>query len=343
MPSQATMQSKFVNYHIGSRNVQVGFPILPVFARDIINVLFDADSDSIDQTLQLWSQHSECETKVFPYCISGDERCETLHINFDAYTSSILPFNTEYAAFYTVSNADRVDYVLEESCRTMERRKVKAVSLDALLDLDIFRGSPPDFLSLDTQGSEYRILSGASAALRHNILGLMVEVEFVQLYEGQELFHHIQSLLEHAGFRLTRIITNEEFSPFRGPIGARGRGFVLAGEALFLRRLETLKDLKSDDERYAYLHKLAFISIMFECLEYASQVLNEADRLTPSQSLMQELGQRRYFKFLREMVTAIAGLPPEYLLTMEEAMTFRDAQARFKARGSPIGSGDGAS
>lgn len=337
------MQSKFVNYHIGSRNVQVGFPILPAFAGDIINVLFDADVDSIDQTTKLWGQHSECETQVFPYCISEDERCETLHINFDAYTSSIFSFNPEYAAFYTLSNADQVDYILEESCRTMERRKVKAISLDALLASDSFRGRPPDFLSLDTQGSEYRILSGASGALRHNILGLMVEVEFVQIYEGQELFHHIQLLLEHAGFRLTRIMTNEEFSPFRGPIGARARGFVLSGEALFLRRLETFKDVKSDDEGYLYLHKLAFISIMFGCLEYAIQVLNEADRLVPSQSVMRELGQRRYFKFLRETVAAVAALPPEYPLTMKEALTFEEAQRRFKESGSPIGSGDGAS
>jgi FkbM family methyltransferase len=324
------MQSKFVNYHIGSRNVQVGFPIVPVFARDIINVLFDADIDSVEQTTELWSQHSECETKVFPYCISADERCETLNINFDAYTSSIFSFNPEYAAFYTLSNADRVDYVLGESCRTMEKRKVKSTSLDALLASDSFRESPPDFLSLDTQGSEYRILSGASGALRHNILGLMVEIEFVQIYEGQELCHDVQSLLEDAGFRLVRINTNEEFSPLRAPIGARARGFVLAGEALFLRRLESLKEIGTDDQRYVSLYKLAFISVAFGCLEYAIQVLNEADRLKPSQSVVQELGQRRYFAFLREMVAAVAELPREYPLTMKEAMTFREAQARFK-------------
>jgi FkbM family methyltransferase len=324
------MQFKFVNYHVGGRNVQVSFPILPAFAKDIINILFDADADSIAQTEKLWKQGLECETNVFPYCIAEDERCETLNINFDAYTSSILPFNTEYAGFYTVYEAGQVDYLLGESCRTMEKRSVKATSIDVLLASDAFRASPPDFLSLDTQGSEYRILTGASGALRNNVLGLIVEIEFVQIYEGQELFHNIQSLLEDAGFRLTRISTNEEFSPFRGPIGSRARGFILAGEALFLRRLETLKDMASDDERYVLLYKLAFISVTFGCLEYAIQVLNEADRLRPSQSVAQQLGQRQYFTFLREMIAAVAELPHEYPLTMKEAMTFQDAQARFK-------------
>src|ERR1700730_5734189 len=155
------MQPKFINYHVGSRDVGIGFRILPAFSGDIVNILFDADIDSVAHTKAAWSRTAECEARVFPYCLSNAQRTETLHINFDAFTSSIFPFNTEYGDFYTYYDAGQVDYVLGESVHTMERRSVSTVTLDRLLERDEFRDLPPDFLSIDTQGGEYRILQGA--------------------------------------------------------------------------------------------------------------------------------------------------------------------------------------
>jgi FkbM family methyltransferase len=325
------MQPKFINYHVGSRDVGIGFRILPAFSGDIVNILFDADIDSVAHTKAAWSRTAECETRVFPYCLSNAQRTERLHINFDAFTSSIFPFNTEYGDFYTYYDAGQVDYVLGESVRTMERRTVSTQTLDGLLERDEFRDVPPDFLSIDTQGAEYRILQGAREALRDCVLGLLVEVEFVPIYQGQELFADIQRLLEAEGFRLTAIMQHEEFSPFRGPIGARAGGFVLSGEALFLRRWETLKPAVPDvDRRYLMLHKLAFISVMFERLEYALLVLDAAKRLSPSPWLVHRLEERPYFVFLHQMLDAVAALPAAWPRTMAEAMTFEQAQARFK-------------
>ena len=324
------IQPKLVNYHVGSRDVEIGFRILPTFTGDIVNILFDADIDSIEQTRAAWSRTAECETRVFPYCLSDAQKTETLHINFDAFTSSIFPFNTEYGDFYTYYDAGQVDYVLGESVRTMERRSVSSQTLDGLLDRDEFRDIPPDFLSIDTQGAEYRILQGARGALRDCILGLVVEVEFVPIYQGQELFPDIQRLLEAEGFRLTAIMLQEEFSPFRGTIGARAAGFVLSGNALFLRRWEMLETAVPDaDRRYLMLDKLAFISVMFERLEYALMVLDATKRLSPSKRLVHRLEERAYFTFLNQMLDAVAALPAARPRTMAEAMTFEEAQARF--------------
>jgi FkbM family methyltransferase len=293
--------------------------------------LFDADIDSVEHTRAAWSRTAKCETRVFPYCLSDAQKTETLHINFDAFTSSIFPFNTEYADFYTYYDAGQVDYVLGESVRTMERRSVSTETLDGLLDRDEFREIPPDFLSIDTQGAEYRILQGARGALRDCILGLVVEVEFVPIYQGQELFPDIQRLLEAEGFRLTAIMLHGGFSPFRGPIGARASGFVLSGDALFLRRWEMLETAVPDvDRRYLMLHKLAFISVMFERLEYALMVLEATKRLSPSRRLVHHLEERAYFIFLNQMLDAVAALPAARPRTMAEAMTFEEAQARFK-------------
>ncbi len=325
-------QLKFVNYHVGSRDVAIGFPILAAFDRDIVNVLFDADADSIEQTRHAWQTTAACETLVFPYCLSDSDRSETLHVNFDAYTSSIYPFNTDLSEFYTYYAAGRFDYMLGEVVRPMEQREVAARSLDSLRREAPFRDLPPDFLSVDTQGAELGILEGARDALARHVLGVRVEVEFVPIYRGQPLFRQVQEALEGLGFRLAEVEVNEEFSPHRGPSGARGRGFVLSGDALFLRRFETLAGaVASVEQRYVMLHKLAFVAVMFERLEYALQVLDAADRLRPPPALKKQLESLSYYAFLREMLAAAAALPPVRPPTMGEAMTFEQAQARFRA------------
>jgi FkbM family methyltransferase len=327
------MQSKLVSFHVGSRNVGIGFPILPAFSQDIINVLFDADVDSVAQTSQAWRRMSKCETRVFPYCISEGEGTETLYVNFDAYTSSLLPFNPEYKECYTYFSPGRHDYVLGEAMRTMEARPVTTQAIDTLLQQPAFRETAPNFLSLDTQGSEYRILLGARRALHRHILGLLVEVEFAPIYKDQPLFGDIQKLIENSGFRLAGITLHGhgQYSPYRGPIPARGRGFVLSGEALALRRVETLVELITDvDQLYLMLQKLAFISVMFERLEYALQVLELAKRLSPSTDLLTRLDERAYCVFLRQMLETVASLPQTRPPTMGEVMTFDEAQARFK-------------
>lgn len=325
------IDSKFSAFHVGSRDVGIGFRILPAFAADICNILFDADADSIEQTRRAWQAASACETRVFPYCMSDRDGVEPLRINFDAYTNSMLPFNQAYGDYYTYYEAGRLDYILKEAVETMEVRWVQAHALDSLLRSSKLGHFVPDFLSLDTQGTEYRILRGARTALRGHVIGVQLEAEFVPIYEGQELFRDLQPMLEDAGFRLAGLELHDGSSSFRGRIGARARGFLSSGDALFLRRWETLEDAVPDvDRRYMMLHKLAFASIVFERLEYALEVLQAADRLRPSPAVVESLEERGYFRFLRELRDAVAALPQKLPPTMREAMTFEEAQARFK-------------
>ena len=53
------------------------------------------------------------------------------------------------------------DYQLGETHKTMEKVHVSTLTLDDMLSNED-RVSAPDFLSIDTQGSELRILKGGS-------------------------------------------------------------------------------------------------------------------------------------------------------------------------------------
>jgi len=60
------------------------------------------------------------------------------------------------------------------------------------------------FLKLDTQGSELHVLQGATRVLSECV-GLEVEAEFSELYEGQPLFADVDRFLRAQGFVLWRL------------------------------------------------------------------------------------------------------------------------------------------
>lgn len=67
------------------------------------------------------------------------------------------------------------------------------------------RHERPDFLCLDVQGAELSILQGAAEMLRHGVLGIRCEVEFLPLYRDQPLFGDVLGYLQDFGFCLARL------------------------------------------------------------------------------------------------------------------------------------------
>jgi hypothetical protein len=107
--------------------------------------------------------------------------------------SSIRETNPEYQAFYAVEND--LDYCWGESSRTMETHEFEVQTIDHVFEKGLVDCPLPDFLSIDTQGSEFAILTGARQVLEKSILGLLFEVEFHLMYENQKLFYDIYKLI----------------------------------------------------------------------------------------------------------------------------------------------------
>jgi len=106
-----------------------------------------------------------------------------------------------------------------------------------------------DFLKLDTQGSEFDILSGASRMLQ-TCLGVEAEVMFHPLYDEQPMFADVDVLLRNAGFHLWRLdsLTHYMEQPNTEPTGetlvqyehfrikhAHGSGRLVWGNAIYFR------------------------------------------------------------------------------------------------------------
>lgn len=127
---------------------------------------------------------TEPRVKLHQLALSDAVGVATLHVNAQAYTTSLL---TPLAP------------ALMTTIRTQE---VATTTLDAWSDAS---GVQPAFLKLDLQGKEQAALLGASRLLRESVRAVLAEVNMYARYHGGCLFHEITGTLYDYGFRLHRL------------------------------------------------------------------------------------------------------------------------------------------
>jgi len=261
-------EAKIVLHHVGGRWGNHGFPRLPAFAGDFVEVLYEADTDAIAAIHQA-RMGQPGKLIVVSACLADVDGEALLHIYNNPGLTSLRAFGPALARRY--QNQFGIDFDFgADGARLLERRKVATRRLDALIAAPDAPCPPPDFLSIDTQASEYEILLGARDALANSICGLIVEVEFGEMYRGQKRFQDVYDLLEAAGFDFVRFLSLGETAD-AAPLGLRGSGYQGQADALFLRRIDRLP---SDGvHRTALLIKLCFFALVFGVVELAVQCL----------------------------------------------------------------------
>lgn len=318
--SQRGGDARLSVHHIGGRSGSRSFPILERFERDIVSVLYDADSNCLEQVREV-NERLGSELIVLPNCFAGSSGERDFYINYDPYTSSMLPPNPGFAGWY--QNTGAYDYILGEATRPVEERRVQTVTLD-----EVFAGPggsrpTPDVLSIDTQGSELEILQGGTATLRDSVVAVVCEVEFVPLYRGQGLFADVASCLREQGFHFARFAELYELSPVRRGVGLRAASFHAYAEAIFLKDVDALPA-----DAVGRARKLAFVSIAFGCLEYGLACL---DRGGPGP------GDFAYERFLSEIERAARATRERFPPSFSEVYSWEGSVARFAPSPEPSG------
>jgi FkbM family methyltransferase len=319
------LEDRIIAHHVGGRGFGVALNSPPRFSRDIVNVLYEADDKC---ALEMIAQNTNENFHVLPYCLGLEDRAGKLYITNNPYASSNLKPNPEYDTYYCevrlageidgISMQDaRYDAVYGNENKVVEVRNVMVHALDTLVRGGKVPGNlMPDFLSLDTQGSELDILRGAEATLHDHCIALATEIEFHPMYEGQALFSGIFDFALSHGFYFVGFTYLQEISPKRMPIGARAKGFLAFGDALFLRRIDSVKSMAdSSDEQHLMLLKLAFIALNFGYLEYALVVLEAAEQTRADPALRARLMTRDCYRLLYELCEAAKTLPANLLHT----------------------------
>ena len=324
------LEDRIIAHHVGGRGFGVALNSPQRFFGDIVNVLYEADEKC---ALEMVAQNTNENFHVLPYCLGLEDRPGKLYITNNPYASSNLRPNPEYDTYYCevalageidgISMQDtRYDAVYGNENKVVEVRDVMIHALDTLVrDGKVADNLMPDFLSLDTQGSELDILRGAQTTLHDHCVALATEIEFHPMYEGQALFPGIFDFALSHGFYFVGFTYLQEISSKRMPLGARAKGFLAFGDALFLRRIDSVKSIAdSIDEQHLMLLKLAFVALNFGYLEYALQVLEAAEQTPLDPALRARLMARDCYRLLYELWRAAKALPPNLLHTQRSEL-----------------------
>lgn len=100
-----------------------------------------------------------------------------------------------------------------------------------------------DFLKLDTEGTEYKILEGAKLQLQDNLWGVRSEVAFDYIFEGMPLFGEINQLMLDNDFFLLNIDYTGQGDYQNDFVKVDGRyGILTSSDAVWLKRIPYLFD-----------------------------------------------------------------------------------------------------
>jgi FkbM family methyltransferase len=136
------------------------------------------------------------ERRVSVKCFAEKTGIIQFNINYDPYTSSIHRKNPEFDNLY-FQQVSR-DYSNEDARRSVRTSELLATSLD-----DHAKKLPEaiDFLGIDVEGGEMNVLSGGRQTIGHDVLGVLTEVMFYELLEGQKTFGEVNAFLKSSGYR----------------------------------------------------------------------------------------------------------------------------------------------
>lgn len=202
-----------------------------------------------------------------PYALHQTSAPMTFYVSRDSGKSSM--YQPNMALVQDFPDGGRYETVKEI---VFPKDKVRTLD-EALAQAEI---KSVDFIKLDTQGSELDILKGALRSLQ-GLFGIEVEVEFTPLYQGQPLFRDVDAFVDAHGFTLVDL--RRAFWKRKNFMDYVGRGQLIFGDALYLRRTDIFLNMITPmdmQERLAKIAKAVMVCMVYRLPDYALDLLDKA-------------------------------------------------------------------
>lgn len=170
-----------------------------------------------------------------------------LNITKNEFVSSFLEPN-----FKKLSNYPNYD-------RFKIKKKIK-IDVKKLDDLRLLNA---DFIKIDTQGYNLRVLKGSKNTI-NKVLGVDIETEFFQMYRNQHLFEDTKKYLESKNFVFINFYNLRRWQLYQN----FNYGKLIWSNSLFLRKLK-----KSEYKNNNIVLKYIIICVIYNNLDIAYQTL----------------------------------------------------------------------
>jgi hypothetical protein len=193
-----------------------------------------------------------------------------------------------------------------------EIERVIPIRTETLDDVFAGLGAMPDFLKVDTEGTEQDVIEGAASLLTNGVLGVRASCNFQPCFHGQRLFSESHDYLIGRGFVLLNLDYKGYGYPrlglFRKPDPVESEdfryGLLVAADAVWIRKPEAIDDLFEGEAVAIATLKLAFFCLLNNAPDVAVDVLREAalaGRFAPA------IQATRLYKSLRVKVAQFLG------------------------------------
>jgi FkbM family methyltransferase len=189
-----------------------------------------------------------------------------VHLNKDLSTSSVYPSNFAISDYYEPQHFD--------GRKTIKLARISANRLDSIPDLP-----DPDYIKIDTQGAEYKILSGASKILETKSPIVTVEGWIEEAYEGAPSFDEIIGLMRKFGYLMIDLQTAAAWHPRtkHGSAGIFGKPMLTGLEILFVKPPRMVpaipENIPAILKRALLLELFGYRTLAIQHLEYHGSLL----------------------------------------------------------------------
>ncbi|MFA5276572.1 MAG: FkbM family methyltransferase [Candidatus Omnitrophota bacterium] len=297
-------------HHVGGIGDCGPTEAIRMLGNDVEWTVYDADESALSKMKEFKNENIVLVNK----CIGANNSKVNFHITRGQSASSLLKGSPEAKDYTLITGPDKAQ-IWGIHTQITKSIPMELSSIDSLLmEKQI---SPVDFLSIDAQGAELDIINGASRLLTNNIMGVLCEVEFSEIYENQPLFCDIEGRLRKDNFRFCQIYNSQYWNTYPFPEGLMGEGFNIVGEALFLKNPDKMIDygnisrIPTDAliKFTAQCLKLAAVAVVFDQLDFGLKIIKalQNHKLISLDSLAEKCNVR-YIKLLRDLVKAAEAI-----------------------------------
>jgi len=221
-------------------------------------ITFEPDTRSQDYT-------TAPNTVNFSTGLSNKKGQSALHLTKLPAASSLYPINSEQI----------------QNFATRDWHEIVGSTLIELDTLDNCLAKRPDlkldFLKIDVEGADLDVLKGGLNALKNSIMGLQIEVSFIERHKGAPFFSETDSFLRGQGFNLF-ILSREHWIRHNLVHGTNSHPQLIWGDAVyflnkdkFLERIETTES----KQKISLLVKYLVILLAYGVHDYATEIIDE--------------------------------------------------------------------
>ncbi|NET01101.1 MAG: FkbM family methyltransferase [Sphaerospermopsis sp. SIO1G1] len=136
----------------------------------------------------------------------------------------------------------------------------------------------PDFLKVDVEGADLDVIKGGVNALENSILGLQIEVSFIERHKGAPCFSETDTFLKSQGFDLF-ILAREHWLRKNLVHGINCHPQLIWGDAVyFLNKDKLFARIESveSQEKPVLLIKYLVILLAYGAYDYAIEIIDDA-------------------------------------------------------------------